>query len=395
MIAIILAPIYLLVNFYILRWNLRWMKACSKHFKKKWFKILYIILYTFISTSLVVAFLLPTSSFQRLLKQISNYWLGTFLYIILLVALFDLIRIIVLHTKAKNTRIVVSKKTFVTVGGICILFIILISTYGILHAKHIYNTDYDIYIDKTCGTEKSMKVVMVADLHLGYSIGTRDMEKMVKKINKLNADLVCIAGDIFDNDYDALDNPEKLEETLKGIKSKYGVYACYGNHDIEEKILAGFTFKTKDKKEIDPRMDEFLEKANIKLLSDDIECINNEFYLIGRIDYSTAQKSKGRKNPEELTEGLDKSKPIFVIDHQPRELQELSDCGVDLDMCGHTHDGQLFPGNILTKVVWENGCGYLKKGDMHSVVTSGLGVWGPDMRVGTKSEITEINIKFR
>lgn len=64
-------------------------------------------------------------------------------------------------------------------------------------------------------------------------------------------------------------------------------------------------------------------------------------------------------------------------------------------MCGHTHDGQLFPGNILTKVVWENGCGYLKKGDMHSVVTSGLGVWGPDMRVGTKSEITEINIKFR
>ena len=218
---------------------------------------------------------------------------------------------------------------------------------------------------------------------------------MVKKINKLNPDLVCIAGDIFDNDYDALDNPEKLEEILKGIKSKYGVYACYGNHDIEEKILAGFTFETKEKKEIDPSMDEFLKKADIKLLSDDVEYINKEFYLIGRIDYSTAQKSKARKSPEELTEGLDKSKPIFVIDHQPRELQELSDCGVDLDMCGHTHDGQLFPGNILTKLTWENGCGYLKKGDMHSVVTSGLGVWGPDMRVGTKSEITEINIKFK
>ena len=184
-------------------------------------------------------------------------------------------KIIVLHTKAKNTRIVVSKKTFVTVGGICILFIILISTYGILHAKHIYNTDYDIYIDKTCGTEKSMKVVIVADLHLGYSIGTRDMEKMVKKINKLNADLVCIAGDIFDNDYDALDNPEKLEETLKGIKSKYGVYACYGNHDIEEKILAGFTFKTKDKKEID--LIWWVLKNQI-LNYDDIECVNNEFY---------------------------------------------------------------------------------------------------------------------
>ena len=256
MIAIMLAPLYLLVNFYILRWNLRWMGVCTKHFKSKFFKIVYITFYTFISTSLVIAFLLPTSSLQRLLKYISNYWLGTFLYIILLVSLFDLIRIIILHTKAKNTRIVISKKTFVSVGGLCIAFIIFISTYGILHAKHIYTTNYDIYINKTCGTEKSMKVVMIADLHLGYSIGTRTMKNMVSGINKLDADLVCISGDIFDNDYDALDNPKELIKILKGIKSKYGVYACYGNHDIDEKILAGFTFNTKAGKESDPRMED-------------------------------------------------------------------------------------------------------------------------------------------
>ena len=395
MIAIMLAPLYLLVNFYILRWNLRWMGVCTKHFKSKFFKIVYITFYTFISTSLVIAFLLPTSSLQRLLKYISNYWLGTFLYIILLVSLFDLIRIIILHTKAKNTRIVISKKTFVSVGGLCIAFIIFISTYGILHAKHIYTTNYDIYINKTCGTEKSMKLVMIADLHLGYSIGTKSMKNMVREINKLDADLVCISGDIFDNDYDALDNPKELISILKGIKSKYGVYACYGNHDISEKILAGFTFNTEERKESEPRMDEFLKEANIKLLSDEVECINNEFYLVGRVDYSTARKSQGRKTPKELIDGLDKSKPIFVIDHQPKELKELSDCKVDLDMSGHTHAGQLFPGNILNKFIWENGYGYLKKGDMHSIVTSGVGVWGPNMRVGTKSEITEINIEFR
>lgn len=397
MIAIMLAPVYLLLNFYILRWNLRWMRACKNNFKSKSFKVIYISFYTFISTALVFAYFLPISAFQKLLSEVGNYWLGTFVYIALLVSLFDLIIRIVLvfHKKTANTRIVISKKTFVLVGGICISLIILISTYGIFHQKHIYNTDYDIYINKKCGSEKSMKVALVADLHLGYSIGVPTIKNMVIKINELDADLVCIAGDIFDNNYDSLDDPEELIRILKEIKSKYGVYACYGNHDIDEKLLVGCTINTKERAEIDPRMNEFLEKANIKLLSDEVENINNEFYLIGRVDCSTAKRSEVRKNPEELIDSLDKSKPIFVIDHQPKELKELADCGVDLDMCGHTHDGQIFPFNIINKLAWENGYGYLKKGDMHSIVTSGVGIAGPNMRVGTKSEITEINIEFR
>lgn len=397
MIAIMLAPVYLLLNFYILRWNLRWMKACKNNFKSKSFKIIYISFYTFISTSLVFAYFLPISKFQKLLSEVGNYWLGTFVYIALLVSLFDLIIRIVLVLKKKkaNTRIVISKKTFVLVGGICISLIILISTYGIFHQKHIYNTDYDIYINKKCGSEKSMKVALVSDLHLGYSIGVPTIKNMVIKINELDADLVCIAGDIFDNNYDSLDDPEELIRILKEIKSKYGVYACYGNHDIDEKLLVGCTINTKERAEIDPRMNEFLEKANIKLLSDEVENINNEFYLVGRVDCSTAKRSEVRKGTEELINSLDKSKPIFVIDHQPKELEELANCGVDLDMCGHTHDGQIFPFNIINKLAWENGYGYLKKGDMHSIVTSGVGIAGPNMRVGTKSEITEINIEFR
>ena len=77
-----------------------------------------------------------------------------------------------------------------------------------------------------------------------------------------------------------------------------------------------------------------------------------------------------------------------------KELKELADAGVDLDLCGHTHDGQMFPGNLVTDMMWENSYGYLKKGKMHNIVTSGLGVFGPDMRVGTKSEICRIKIKF-
>ena len=97
---------------------------------------------------------------------------------------------------------------------------------------------------------------------------------------------------------------------------------------------------------------------------------------------------------DELLRGLDPEKPVIVIDHQPRELEELSSAGADLDLCGHTHDGQTFPGNIVTSLIWENSCGYLKKGGMHNIVTSGAGIFGPYMRVGTKSEIVEINVKF-
>ena len=88
----------------------------------------------------------------------------------------------------------------------------------------------------------------------------------MNSINKQDADLVLIAGDIFDNEWEAVDQPEELEKILWGIKSKYGVYACYGNHDIQEQVLAGFTFGGQREKTSSPEMDEFMEKAGITLL---------------------------------------------------------------------------------------------------------------------------------
>lgn len=146
----------------------------------------------------------------------------------------------------------------------------------------------------------------------------------------------------------------------------------------------------------DPRMDTFLEKAGITLLSDESVLINNAFYLYGRPDYERPGRGiSNRKKPEEITENLNQNKPIIVIDHEPRELSELADAGIDLDLCGHTHDGQIFPANIITNLVWENACGYLQKGSMHNIVTSGVGIFGPNMRVGTRSEICMINVHFQ
>ena len=282
------------------------------------------------------------------------------------------------------------------VGIFCSVVIIATSILGVINARIIRVTSYDITVDKEAGDMDSMKVVLVADLHLGYNIGVSQMQRMVDKINKQDADLVVIAGDIFDNEWEAVGEPDKLARVLRGIKSKYGVYACYGNHDIEEPILAGFTFGGKDKKQSSIEMDEFLENAGIKLLKDESVMIDDEIYLYGRPD--ARRPGRGitkRKTPSEITASMDKDKPIIVIDHEPSQLKALAKAGVDVDLCGHTHDGQLFPGNLTIKLMWENAYGYLKKGKMHNIVTSGVGLFGPNMRVGTKSEISVVNIHFK
>ncbi|MDO5541033.1 MAG: metallophosphoesterase [Eubacteriales bacterium] len=392
MIAIFLAPVYIALNAYIFLWFMRYMSACSHYFEKWQFGAVTLIIYSFFALSILFAFLFPI----RWLKHVSNIWFGMIAYILLTVAFADLVRILLKHVIKINPEKLSSPRLFIANGTICIIIIAALTIYGYFHARHIQVTPYTVFINKECGGYDSMKVVLTADLHLGYNMGNAQMKQMVKKINAQKPDLVVIAGDFFDNDFDALKDPDKIADTLRDIESTCGVYACYGNHDIQEKILAGFTFDQTEKKESDPRMDAFVEDAGIILLRDKGVLIDDSFYLYGRADKERPGRGiEKRKTPAELAAQAAPDKPLIVIDHEPDELDELSEAGVDLDLCGHTHDGQIFPGNITINFFWENAYGYLKKGNMHNIVTSGVGVFGPNMRVGTKSEICSIEIKFK
>ena len=400
MVAIYLAPVYLLVCVYILLRGLHWIQVLHAVFQNVWVCRGIGLIYLFVVFSILIAFMAPASGFRRFMKLLSNYWLGVLMYTIMTVGIADVLRLL-LKYPLKNLNFPGRTLLFgnvgtAVVGIICAVIITMVSIYGVINAGNIQTTKYDISIDKKAGKLDSLNVVLIADLHLGYNIGCRQMEQMVEKINAQDPDLVVVAGDIFDNEYEALEDPDRLEKSLRGIQSKYGVYACYGNHDIQEKILAGFTFGGKEKKESSVKMDEFLEKAGITLLRDEYVLIDDSFYLYGRPDYERPGRGiDERKSAQEITADMDLSLPVLVIDHEPGELQELADAGVDADLCGHTHDGQLFPGNLTIKLMWENACGYLKKGDMHSIVTSGVGLFGPNMRVGTKSEICEIMMHFK
>lgn len=398
MLAIFLAPIYILLNIYVLRWGYLWIGNCHHLFQSRIFRIILTVIYTLIALTPLTGFLIRKPAFlHRILKITSNYFLGIFMYILMVLFSIDVVRLILKY--AVHASWIQSRIVFAAVGACCICIVIIISFSGIYHAKHIKVTPYKITVDKSAPDMDSLKIVLLADTHFGYNSGAVHAQEIVDKINEQQPDLVCIAGDIFDNEYDAVREPEKISEILRTIRSKYGVYACWGNHDLNEPILAGFTFKHKkeDSKQLkDPRMKRFLQNSNIQLLEDEAVLIDNSFYVVGRKDASLIEKiEEKRKTPAQLTEKLDKDKPIIFIDHQPKEFQEIADAGVDLDLCGHTHDGQTFPGNITIKFLWENPCGYLQKGSMHNIVTSGSGVWGPAMRVGTNSEICTINVTFQ
>ena len=91
---------------------------------------------------------------------------------------------------------------------------------------------------------------------------------------------------------------------------------------------------------------------------------------------------------------MDKSLPIIVIDHEPAQLKQLADSGVDLDLSGHTHNGQLWPGTISIKWLWDNAYGLKQIENMTSIVTSGVGLFGPNMRTGCIAEICNIKVIF-
>lgn len=394
MIFLFLLPFYLGVSSYMMFRFFYWMKHCNHRFNWLRFKVPFAVVYLFMALSPVIAFLLPKSAVAIVIRRISTYWIGIMLYSLLYVVLFDLLRLIAKHTKLKNT-LLFSRGSVISIGSVVVACAVATCLYGIFNARNIKVNEYSVTVNKSCGSDKHLKAVLVADMHMGYAIGVDHITNMVKKINEQNADIVIIAGDIFDNSYDGMDDPEGIKAQLKSIKSKYGVYAVYGNHDIDEKILMGFTFDWGGKQLNSKKMTNFIKECDIKLINDESVLINDEFYLVGRRDTDKPGTEDGtRAEISELTKDLDKTKPIFVLSHEPDELQKTADAGADIDFSGHTHDGQLFPGNLTIGLFWENPCGMIKKDNMYSIVTSGVGVYGTFMRVGTDAEICTVDIDF-
>lgn len=179
-----------------------------------------------------------------------------------------------------------------------------------------------------------------------------------------------------------LSNPSKGIELLSTIQSTYGVYACLGNHD------AGRSYD---------QIVNFIDKSNIKLLNDEHVVIDNQFVVVGRRDSSPiGNQGNPRAITSEVMSDIDTNMPVIVMDHQPTNRIEYAD-DVDLILSGHTHQGQVFPANLITNAMFTVDYGHYQKNpnSPHVIVTSGAGTWGPPLRIGTNSEIALIKVDFK
>ena len=397
MLALILSPFYVAIIYWVCRRWYKFISALNIKNKRLDFWLKHFSWSMFLLTIFIgLAFILPEDNFlRRPLFKIGAYWLGISLYLILYVALIDLLRWI-------YSKVFKDKYNDFYARTICALLIIVLtgvtSIYGIINAKIVRTTEYEITINKDGGNFKEMTIAMFGDPQFGYNIGEYHLKQAVDIINKNDVDIVCVAGDIFDNQYSAIKHPDKLIELFNQIKSKYGMYAVLGNHDVEEPILCGFTFNDDDleNKLASKEMLEFIRKSGMVLLYDENVIINDSVNLYGRADQERPNLGNiTRKESGDIFKEVDTTKPLFVLDHEPREYDELEKAGVDLMMAGHTHDGQLWPTKIATDIIWENPYGLWVKNAFHAITTSGLGLFGPNMRVGTIAEVCIIHVKFR
>lgn len=290
-------------------------------------------------------------------------WIFIFLYTLMAMFLLSILRLIpMLRPHLFDNRGVV-----VLLGGV----ITSIFIYGNWHYHRKERVALDLKIDKPLNTR--LKIVALSDMHLGYTIGKNEVARWVDMINQEDADLVFIAGDLVDGDIRPV-LEAGMQHELSRLRARLGIYAILGNHEyIGREAREGSVFS----------------QTPIKLLRDEAILINNSFYIVGRDD---------RTNPDrlplaQLLEDLDSTKPILLLDHQPYNLGESARLGVDLQLSGHTHRGQVFPVNLLVDRIYEQSHGYLRKGKSHFYVSSGLGIWGGKYRIGTQSEYVVITLQ--
>ena len=356
-------------SFYVGRRIFQWLSILFLNINVK----IYICIFLLLTSSIIIARLPIYNWIKVIMSGISSYVLGIFLYLLMFFLLADFVLFLGRILNIIPSPMPQSIRFYA--GLVCILLTTGLVSYGIYNASNIKHVSYEIQTEKLSG---ELKIVLISDLHLGSANSEKNLKKVVQEINDLEPDIVCIAGDIFNDDYYTLQNPSEAIEVMKSMTAKYGVYASLGNHD------AGNTFN---------KMVHFLEQSNIKLLNDEYVIIDERLALFGRVDPSPIGGFGEliRKDITETLASINPNIPIVVMDHTPSNIEEYSS-EVDLVLSGHTHKGQMFPANLITKSIFVVDYGHHQK-DADSpnfIVTSGAGTWWMPMRIGSNSEIVSI-----
>ena len=217
--------------------------------------------------------------------------------------------------------------------------------------------------------DKDYTIVMASDLHLGYHNSRKDLARWVDMMNAERPDLILIAGDIIDISVQPLIK-ENMAAEFHRLTAP--VYACLGNHEYYAK---------------EAMAQRFYDQAGIRLLRD--SCAQEgSLCIIGRDDRTNPHRQAIGK----LMRQADSSRFCILLDHQPYHLEQAEKAGIDFQLSGHTHEGQIWPISWLTHRLYECAWGEYRRGNTRYYVSSGLGIWGGKYRIGTQSEYVVLKL---
>ncbi|MBN1348810.1 metallophosphoesterase [candidate division KSB1 bacterium] len=364
--------IYFSVNLYIYK---RAMHSLSLAGKSVWFvrTILFILILAFPIGRIIDATARCKLSF--ILTMSGSIWLGVMLYAVLLLALIDGYRLLD-HFFNVSPRVITAHiaQTRRILFAIAFFLVVLILSYGFMNARNCRISNISIYSEKYPTGKSPLTIVHLSDIHLGTIINETRLFKIVERVNRLNPDLVLITGDLIDENVSRISD---LVQPLSKMKGKYGVYAVTGNHEV----YAGLEEAIR-----------FMKAAGITVLRNETVAIDSAVNISGLEDYTINRKLGTmpeiiRSSTSDANENL----PTILMNHQPIQLEAAQAAGIDLMLCGHTHNGQLFPLSLFTSLIYRVSSGYAKLGDMQIYVSNGVGTWGPPMRLGAQPEIVKIS----
>ena len=369
--------VYASVNFYIYTRGMQALPAGSA-LRAVFPWVFWILALTFVAGRTLEKIYLSHAS--DVLVWTGSFWLAGMLYFTLAIVLFDLIRL------ANN--IIPFYPSFITENydkvKLYIFSGVTVLVAGVIFAGHINTLNprvkkLDLHIPKQANGMKELNAVLMSDIHLGTLIGNGHFEKIVKQVEKINPDIILLAGDVLDEDLEPVLR-QNIGATLKRLQAPLGVYGVMGNHEYIGGAESAYNY---------------LVSHGLKIIRDSVVKVNDNFYLIGREDRDKPRfAGRERKGLEEIVEKADAGYPLILIDHQPYYLEKAASLGIDLQVSGHTHHGQLWPLNFVTSAIYTISYGYGKIGNMHAYVSNGVGTWGPPVRVGNRPEIVNLKITF-
>lgn len=303
--------------------------------------------------------------FNRALYLSMALWSGLIFNIILVALIVVLANIIIIYLNISSIF------SFYTQQQIIIFLPFIILIWEAYNAWRHKIKKINIYISNLPEYWEGKKIVQLSDIHLGPIYRNGTFIRIVKKVNTLQADLICITGDLFDgmeSDFSWLH--------LLGhkIRASLGTYYVFGNHELrmgKEKVRS------------------LLQKTSINILDNDIKVIHG-LQIIGL----TCLFNKSMDFTKTLLEsGYNKDRASILLFHEPKYIDEAYHQGINLELSGHTHNGQIFPMNILVKIIYKGySYGLYKKDNYNLFVSAGTGTWGPPLRLGHHSEIVLITL---